>query len=261
MGPLVFLVFALFLVFLVAKRVYVGMNIPGMVPPLSPVQKEILGKYFEFYTTLPPRSKAMFEKKLSHFIHTKTFVPRDMDEVTEEMKVLIGATAVQLTFGLPSVTLKFFQYIIIYPHEFFSPENQRYHYGEVNPKYSAIALSWKNFIKGLIVKDGRNLGLHEMAHALSLENRIVNGEHHFFEAEVMSGWLQEADREIANIQNGDSDFFREYAATNREEFFAVAVENYFERTAQFKAYNPTLYGLLCQLLNQDPILLANNNQQ
>ncbi len=35
-------------------------------------------------------------------------------------------------------------------------------------------------------------------------------------------------------------------------FFAVAVENFFERSEQFKVEIPELYSVLTKLLNQDP---------
>ncbi|MFZ6013111.1 MAG: zinc-dependent peptidase [Bacteroidota bacterium] len=48
-------------------------------------------------------------------------------------------------------------------------------------------------------------------------------------------------------------FFRPYACTNVHEFFAVSVENFFERPAQFKNELPELYDILTQLLKQDPL--------
>lgn len=247
---------ALVLIFIVAsRRYYLGVAVPGVVVPVSPQQREILKKYFDFYTRLPQNSKRIFEKRLSAFMHTKTFVPRDIDRVTEEMRVLISATAIQLAFGLPWIHFKHFKYIIIYPEAFYSVAGQNYHYGEVNPKQKAIVLSWRNFISGLIVKDGRNLGLHEMAHALRLENIVKNGESHFLDKKALKGWEALATKEILRIRNDEKSFFRDYAATNHEEFFAVAVENFFERPAQFKVYNQQLYSLMCTLLNQDPMVL------
>jgi MtfA peptidase len=39
---------------------------------------------------------------------------------------------------------------------------------------------------------------------------------------------------------------------NEHEFFAVAVENFFERPQEFKNAIPELYAILIKLLNQDP---------
>ena len=119
----------------------------------------------------------------------------------------------------------------------------------------AIALSWKDFVEGYLRKDGRNLGLHEMAHALRLENRILNQEHSFLKAHDLKEWELHAQRTMKEIQEGNESFFRDYGGVNNEEFFAVAVENFFERPIEFKEKHPLTYQTLCRLLRQDPVLL------
>jgi Mlc titration factor MtfA (ptsG expression regulator) len=54
---------------------------------------------------------------------------------------------------------------------------------------------------------------------------------------------------------GKSDFFRAYAVKNSQEFFAVAVENFFEKSGEFHDWNPKLYSTLVKMLNQDPLKL------
>ncbi|VAW28317.1 hypothetical protein MNBD_BACTEROID06-301, partial [hydrothermal vent metagenome] len=73
--------------------------------------KEPIEKYNRFYQRLPQKSKIIFEQKVNYFLYTKEFIPRTIEEVTDEMKALISATAVQLTFGLPDITLKHFDKI------------------------------------------------------------------------------------------------------------------------------------------------------
>ena len=171
------------------------------------------------------------------------------------MKVLVGASAIQLTFGYPKVNLSFFRNILIFPESFFSNTNQAYHKGEVNPRMKAIVLSWKDFVEGYLSPDGRNLGLHEMAHALRLENRVMNREYDFLDKELLQQWELHARRTMTEIKNGQETFFRQYGGVNNEEFFAVAVENFFERPIEFKEKHPMTYTTLCKLLRQDPVLL------
>ena len=186
---------------------------------------------------------------------SKEFIPRQMNAVTDEMKVLISASAAQLTFGFRGITFPYFYKIFVFPETFYNHTNQAYHKGEVNPKLKAIALSWKDFVEGYLNEDGRNLGLHEMAHALRLENRIINTEHSFLEEGVLREWEAHAQRTMKEINDGTETFFREYGGVNNEEFFAVAVENFFERPLTFKEKHPLTYQTLCRLLRQDPTLL------
>ena len=226
---------------------------------LSEKHVSFLSKNFSFFQKLPSESKKVFQKRVAYFISTKKFIPRKMDKVTWEMKVLVAASAIQLTFGYPKVNLSFFKNIVIFPESFFSSSNQAFHKGEVNPKMKAIALSWKDFVEGYLSLDGRNLGLHEMAHALHLENRIRNEEYNFLDKKWLKDWEQHAQKTMAEINLGEESFFRQYGGANREEFFAVAVENFFERPIEFKEKHPFTFRTLSLLLRQDPSILEKPN--
>ena len=221
---------------------------------LNENELRILRQYFEFYNRLPSRSKKIFERKVARFIRLKEFIPRRMDSVTTEMKVLISSSAVQLTFGLPQVYLHHFRYILVYPDSYYSNITKKYHKGEVNPRQHSIVLSWKAFLEGYIHREGINLGLHEMAHALHLENRIRNKEYDFLPFEALEKWDELTRKEIKLIKSGNS-FFRLYGSTDTYEFFAVAVEYFFERPAELNQQRPQLYQLLSLILNQNPLLL------
>ncbi len=227
---------------------------------IKPAQKAILEKHFDFYNLLPQKSKKIFEYRVAKFISLKEFIPRNMDEVTEEMQVLIAASAIQLTFGLPKIFLRHFKYILVFPDDFYSQSSNKYHKGEVNPMKKAIVLSWKHFVEGYINNEGVNLGLHEMAHALQLENIVENGEFDFLKDEDIKKWQDLATDEINKMKNGQATFFREYGSTNQAEFFSVAVENFFERPKAFNEYHTKLYRVMTDLLNQDPLLLQNTVQ-
>jgi len=222
---------------------------------LSAKHKDFLLGNFRFYQKLPPKSKQIFERRVALFIGSKKFIPRKMIKVTWEMKVLISASAIQLTFGYPKVNLSFFRNILIFPDTFYSNANKQHHKGEVNPKAKAIVLSWRHFVEGYLTPDGRNLGLHEMAHALRLENKVMNQEYNFLDRAVLIEWEEHAKRTMQEINAGQETFFRKYGGANNEEFFAVAVENFFERSVEFKEKHPLTYNTLCKLLRQDPVLL------
>lgn len=224
--------------------------------PLNNSYKQPIIKYNRFYTLLPKESQKRFERKMQYFLQSKDFIPRDLSEVTDEMKAMIASAAVQLTFGLPNITLRHFDKILVYPNDYYSTINRQYHKGEVNPRFKSIALSWHHFVEGFANPiDGINLGLHEMAHALKLENIIENGEHHFFDLVEYKKWLAIAALEIDKIRKGEESIFRHYASVNEDEFFAVCMEVYFEQPHQLFDYHPKLYKTLSNLLHQDTIQL------
>jgi Mlc titration factor MtfA (ptsG expression regulator) len=249
-----FLSTAIIILMAATGKVNMGFRFPGVSRPLPSHRVAILVKHFDYYNQLPLSKKKIFIRKVQSFIDSKQFIPRQIEYVTEEMKVLVAACAVQLTFGFPKVMLSHFKRVLIYPDDYYSTISKQYHKGEVNPKLRAIVLSWKAFVEGYIdLTDGRNLGLHEMAHAIHLENRINNEAFDFFDSELLTEWHQLAEEEIERIVNGNSTMFRDYAGSNQDEFFSVAVENFFERPEKFKAKMPKLYANLALLLRQDTL--------
>lgn len=217
----------------------------------DPSVVNFLEKHFQFYQKLSAEDKTMFARRVQKFIDSKTFEGREGLEVSTDMEALIGAAAIQITFGHPSVYFTHFHTIIIYPDNYYSPVTESQNQGEVHSS-GIIVLSWKKLVEGYIEhRDGRNLGLHEMAHALRITDSITNqNEYDFLDDTLLYQFNFYAKQEMDLIANGEESFFRSYAATNYHEFFAVAIENFFERPDEFKQFHPDLYTVTKELLNQ-----------
>ncbi|WP_296619672.1 zinc-dependent peptidase [Marivirga sp.] len=223
---------------------------------LNQEQLKKLNKYSPYYRDLEYRQKRKFERKVVQFIFSRKFVSRGIEDVTDEMKLVVASLAVQITFGLPRIYLAHFKKILIYPDNYYSTINNQYHKGEVNPRFGIIVLSWKNLVHGIANEtDGINLGLHELAHAIHLENRISNKEYGFIDVKLWKKYVDLAEYEMFKIREGDTSMFRSAAAIDHHEFFAVLLENFFERPQDLKAYSPNLYKKTTMLLKQDPIKL------
>ncbi|MEB2787112.1 zinc-dependent peptidase [Algoriphagus persicinus] len=222
---------------------------------LSDQEVKILEQKFPYYTRLSDKHKREFRKKLQVILTTKSFVGRaGLRVVTQEMKLLIGATIVMVTFRWTDLRLPHFSKILIYPDTYYSTISKQYHRGEVNPKHGIIVMSWSCFLNGMgNENDGINLGIHEVAHALKLENQIYyNGESEFFNPEVYDSFQKLSYTEIVKINAGMLTVFRSTAGLDNDEFFAVALETFFEKPHEFFDYNPVLYGILVRLMRQDP---------
>ena len=227
----------------------------AIMKPLRPDRKAILKNHFFYYKQLSQKDQQKFEERVNRFLHSKRFIGRSIT-ITEEMKVLTSATAVLLSFGLPMITLAHFDKILMYPDEYYSRINRQYHLGEVNPRMGIIILSWKSFVHGFADNhDGRNLAFHEMAHAIHFENLIRNEEYDFLDSDMLLHWNKLAAQEIENIRTSSDHFLRDYAGTNQHEFFAVAIEYFFESGKQFQEQLPRLYKTMVLILNQDPVKL------
>src|SRR5215203_2999932 len=135
---------------------------------------------FPYFDNLPDNLKIKFLSRIKKFISEKIFVGREGLEVTDEMRIWVAASAIQLTFGLENYILSRFSRIILYPDVFYSKINEEMHKGETNVQ-GIIVLSWRALVEGYSSpSDNFNLGLHEMAHALELTLLLKEDYDSFF---------------------------------------------------------------------------------
>ncbi|MBC7903945.1 MAG: zinc-dependent peptidase [Gemmatimonadaceae bacterium] len=223
-----------------------------------------IGRYFEYYDTrlapcnayyrsLGQEQKVKFVKRVYAFSRSKKFEYIGV-EPKQEMPLLISSAAIQITFGLDKYLFSYFTTIYVLKAEYRYGLNPNNFQGHVNSH--GIYLSWENFVRGYEdYTDAHNVGLHEMAHALAFVNFMDPGgrsEDEKFIAD-WSHFSAVARPIFTEMQAGRSTIFGSYAATNYNEFWAVAVENFFERPQLVKTNMPELYREMCILLNQDPL--------
>ncbi len=211
--------------------------------------RQYLPELFPFYNKLNPKEKRLFERRMQFFIHSKRFYPRGgLTEIPNKILAKIAGTAVMLTYGYPDVFLVRFHSVLVYPDDYYSKITKKYHRGHVDGR-GIICLSIKALNEGFKNQnDGVNLAIHEMAHAIRLENAIRNQDHGFIPVEDLAAFDRLALAEIRSMKSGNPSFFRSYAKTNRQEFFAVVLENYFERGEAFRKAHPELFLAVSKIL-------------
>jgi MtfA peptidase len=208
-------------------------------------------KGFNYYTRLSPEGKLKFMSRLVEFMLDKKWEGWEGLTLDEEKKVLISASAIQLTFGIEHYVFAHFHTIRVYPKAYYYKLTDQYFKGGTSVS-GVISLSWRHFVEGYNDPDDKlNLGLHEWAHALKIdlasEDDFDSQFLHYFE-----NWEAISYPEFKKMHEGEPSFLRAYAGTNMHEFFAVCVEHFFEVPRQFKEYLPVIYRHLSLLLNQDP---------
>lgn len=210
----------------------------------------ICSKYNSYYSNLSGEMKDTFITRLKKFLPTKTFYICS-NQGYKEMPVLISAAAIQITFGLDEYLLPYFENIVIHPQEYFGTNPLRILEGNVQGR--SINLSWKHFLEDYQnPADGKNVGLHEMAHALQVQYLFNSGRstNEFKEDFV---YFDRVDDEIMSRErNRLGSLFDSNALSNTNEFWATSVELFFEKPHELKAQYPELYKGICIVLNQDP---------
>ena len=219
---------------------------------LSIEQKSILREKIKFYNNLSVKHKSYFEHRVIKTINRTEFVGKEMD-VSDEMRVVISATLVKLTFGLRDYKIDSVERVLIYPEEFYSRTNKAYHKGEFNLGYRALVLSWKDVLHGYHVEDDNlNLAVHEFIHAIhlyykSVRNRSASSAIFLDSFYELTQDLDENYKLKEELVS--SKYIRDYAFTNQFEFLAVIVETFIETPQEFESQFPEIYKKVKGMLN------------
>ncbi|WCO01156.1 zinc-dependent peptidase [Psychroserpens ponticola] len=219
---------------------------------LSQNHKSILKQKIKFYNNLSKKHQSYFEHRVYKIINRTEFIGKELD-VSDEMKLVISATLVKLTFGLRDYKIDSVERILIYPEAFYSQINKNYHKGEFNFGYRAIVLSWKDVLHGYHIDDDNlNLAVHEFIHAIhfyymNVRKRSTSSAiflDSFYEL------TQDLDKNSSlKAELVSSDYIREYAFTNQFEFLAVIIETFIETPHEFRSQFPEIYIKVKGMLN------------
>ena len=213
--------------------------------------ERILIKRFPYYQKLSPSEKQRFLMRLQEFIEIKIFKIHDKQGFIE-MPVLISAAAIQLTFGLKKYLLPHFEFIHVYPEEFMRIKPVVC-FLEGNVSGHSINLSWKHFLDGYEdSSDGKNVGLHEMAHALYYQTFVVEENVDSSFRRMYDEFVMDGNKVYEAEKNTAGGLYSEYAEKNFQEFWAESAELFFEKPDELKRLYPTLHASIKDLLNQDP---------
>lgn len=214
---------------------------------------EVLLKHNDFYRKLPRDLQLDFKNRVNNFLIMKEIRGKGGEAVSFEQRVAVSSAAIQVTFGSNDYFLDKFHTIIIYPETYINPLTGNLHRGEVNPMQGIIVISWKDFLFGnQIVDDHFNVGLHEMGHAFFFNLHYLRDEAKL-SFDLLSKFLYLSEAEIIRIRQNHSTLFRTYAGENPAEFFAIAVEYFFEQGDLFREKLPELYKQMCLVLKMDPL--------
>ncbi|MRI58991.1 MAG: hypothetical protein C6H99_05745 [Epsilonproteobacteria bacterium] len=263
--------FGLMLFGYVAYHIYITLVTDGryrfykLFRPFPKRYAKILERSFPFYESLPQNLKRNLEACIMTFIKEKEFIGRGVT-IDDEKKVLVAANACLLTVGRDRCEYKHVKTIILYPEAVLKREKiqegwvvreeEKVLLGEAW-QGGAVVLSWSDLQTGdLNPNDGHNVGLHEFAHQIDMEDGYADGVPPL-PLRLYPKWskiMSEAYKDLKELyEKHKRGFLSAYALTNEAEFFAVATEVFFEQPHRLKKYEPRLYELLKEFYKVDPI--------
>lgn len=223
-----------------------------------------------------PCAQLLTEEELSKlealvriFNSEKTFEAAAGFTLTEEMRIVIAARACLLVvhrIELDSPLYPDLQSVVVYPSGYRVRRQRREGYVTIEHDEVRLGESW---LHGLVVlswdavtsgsaspTDGHDVVLHEFAHQLDAEDGAMDGTPELDDLERYGVWSKVAGAEYAALLD-DLEHHRKttidaYAATNAPEFFAVIVEQFFEKPTTLEKNHPELYAELSRFFRFDP---------
>jgi Mlc titration factor MtfA (ptsG expression regulator) len=220
--------------------------------PFPESWRAFLAARCDHYDRLPPDWRLRFEDDVRIFLAEKRITGVEI-EVTEEMRLLVAASAVTLSVGWPSYEWDQLAEVLLYPDGFDRDYNfgVRERVGETE-SWGSVILSVPSLRESFeFPGDAHHVGLHEFAHLLDKEGLHFDGIPPGLDEARRTEWVGLVKREISRLRRGKS-VLDPYGGENAVEFLAVAVEAFFEVPLAVRRRHAELYALLSAYFAQDP---------
>jgi Mlc titration factor MtfA (ptsG expression regulator) len=220
--------------------------------PFPEAFRDLLRDRCDHYDRLPEHLRDSFESDLRVFLAEKRVTGVGI-KVTDELRVLVAASAVTLSLGWREYEWDQLAEVLLYPDDF----DRDYQIGA--SEISGQAHSWGTVILSAPAleesfddpDDAYHVGFHEFAHLLDVEHTHFDGIPVGFDEAHARRWIEIREREMERLRRGHS-VLDDYGAHDPVEFLAVAVEAFFETALALRQRHRELYELLVAYFRQDP---------
>jgi len=216
--------------------------------------RRLLGGRYDHYDRLPADLRRRFESDLRIFLAEKRVTGIEVD-VNDELRLLVGCSAVTLSLGWPEYEWDQLAEVLLYPVEFdrdysFDQDGDADLAGEAHP-WGTVILSVPALLASFEGDDTYHVGIHEFAHLLDVDHTSFDGIPVGLDPARTRAWLEIMQRETARLHRGDS-VLDPYGAEDPVEFLAVAIEAFFGDPLAVRQQHRELYDLLASYFGQDP---------
>lgn len=221
-----------------------------LATPAPPERQSRLRELWHHYARLPEDLRRRFDDDLRVFLAEKRISGVEVDP-DGELGLLVAASAVSLSVGWPDFEWDALTEVLLYPDDFdcdygFDEADRA---GETHP-WGTVVLSVPALRDSFSEPGPFHVGIHEFAHLLDVERSEFYGSGGMAGPEL-EAWLELREREMGRLLRGDS-VLDEYGADDPVEFFAVAVESFFQQPDRLRRGHSALYGTLSRYFRQDP---------
>ncbi|HEX8698562.1 MAG TPA: zinc-dependent peptidase [Myxococcaceae bacterium] len=214
-----------------------------------------LNKHVPFFWRYSPELRQRFLEHLKVFVWEKKFVGAGGLAMTDEVRVVVSATAVRLVMFLGLSYYDELDEIVVYPRAPQVPEDRKLVPNQTK-HLSTVFLSWESVLEGLRnPDDGQDAGSFKFAQVLDLTDGAFDGTPKLHEYSHYDAWASVMNNHFRGLRGGrkaERSLMGRHSSLTEEEFFAVATAAFFERPQQMKQKLPDLYEELKRFYKWDP---------
>ena len=219
-----------------------------------------------FYRVLTEDDKNLFNQRVLLFLST-TRVESGQFEVSDNDRLLVAASAIIPVWGFKKWHYFNLETVYLLPAAF----NEDIEFGQPSSRITGMVGSGKMANKLVLsrpalyqgfenTRDKHNVGIHEFVHLIDMMDGECDGYPERLKEHAFSiPWFELVAAKIKAIHARKSNI-RDYGATNRAEFFAVASEYFFERPKMLKNKHPHLFDALSEFYQQDVLRIEQDVQ-
>ena len=234
--------------------------------PLGDEARELLHTSMVHWRWLSEDERTRLETLIKGFRFDKEFEWTRGIERSEDIEIIVAASACLLILGLETAYFRDVSSIIMYPSGVVvegrrgSPDARGLETDTAVPilgeaaLHGPIILAWDSAKRSARHPEtGHNVIYHEFAHKIDMADGTADGAP-AMGTEHRERWEEVCTQEYEMLRSGSNPhpFLDPYAGVNPSEFFAVATEFFFDKPAEMAKHTPDLYGVLAEFYNQDP---------
>ena len=220
--------------------------------PFPEAWRKLLEARYDHYARLPEALRGRFQDDVRILLAEKRITGVEL-EVTDELRVLVAASAVTLSLGWPDYDWDQLAEVLLYPDSF----DRDYRFG--GDEYAGLTHPWGTVILSVPAleksfqhpDDGYHVGIHEFAHLLDMDHTHFDGIPVGLDAVRSREWVALMDKEMERLRHRKS-ALDPYGADDPIEFLAVAVEAFFEIPLLMRKRHREVYAILSAYFGQDP---------
>jgi Mlc titration factor MtfA (ptsG expression regulator) len=212
-------------------------------PNLPSFLGNLLLTHLPFYQNLTAANKTRFRQRVAMYLEARGFFAQrgeEEGEVPLDMKTMVAANVVMLTFGRKDFILKKFERIFIYLQAFPTPNYQYLHASEINREDECLIFSAEHLTLSFRQPNKYyNIMVHEYAKAFQLT--YPNFDYPTLDESI---WNNKGKKQVAKYMGIPEDEINQ---------LGVSVNFFFENPEKFKELMPKGFEKYQTIFNLNPL--------